>query len=306
MNKKLSAVVIDGNSLMYRMFYATANLAEYAIEHQMVPVNAVKLMIETGLKLQQSHYDYCLVAFDHDKKTLRHDLFADYKSGRKKMPEALVTQIPLIKEALNLLGFNIMSKEGIEADDLIGSFAKLMNNDNIHVDIYTSDKDMLQLVNNLTYVHLIKTGLSNVIIHTVDNFSNLTKGLQPQQIPDYKAIVGDKSDNLVGVKGIGEKTGLDLIKKYQNFDQIYLHLDELSPSIKDKFLSSKEVAELCKHLATIDDKIFNKDYVANDFLNHPIQIQSLKEFLKKYQINGLDKYFNQVNFSEQITLLEED
>lgn len=306
MNKKLSAVVIDGNSLMYRMFYATANLAEYAIEHHMVPVNAVKLMIETGFKLKQSHYDYCLVAFDHDKNTLRHDLYADYKSGRKKMPEALVTQIPLIKEALNLLGFNIMSKEGIEADDLIGSFTQLMNHENVHVDIYTSDKDMLQLVNDFTYVHLIKTGLSNIIIHTVDNFSNLTKGLQPQQIPDYKAIVGDKSDNLVGIKGIGEKIGLDLLKKYQTFDQIYLHLDELSPAIKAKFLSSKEVAELCKHLATIDDKIFNQDYVVNDFLNHPIQFQPLKAFLKKYQINGLDKYFNQVNFSEQISLLEED
>lgn len=302
MSKQKTAVVIDGNSLMYRMFYATSNLADYAIKNNLVPVNAVKLMIETGFKVKQANYDYCLVAFDHDKKTLRHDLFADYKSGRKKMPNELVVQIPLIKEALTLMGFNIMSKQGIEADDLIGSFCQLMNSNDVHVDIFTSDKDMLQLVNKYNYVHLVKTGLSNVVIHNDENFTNLTNGLKPYQICDYKAIVGDKSDNLVGVKGIGEKTGLDLIIKYGDLNNIYSNLDTLSDTIKNKFLASQETAFLCKKLAEIDKNVFNDGYACDDFINKQIQAAPLRQFLSVYKINGLDKYFH--NSIQQIELFK--
>lgn len=299
-NKK--AVVIDGNSLMYRMFYATYNLAEYAVNNNLIPINAVKLMIETCFKIKQLNYDYCFVAFDHDKRTIRHEVFQDYKLGRKKMPPELVTQIPLIKESLILLGFNILSLPGIEADDLIGSFSKLMNENKVLVDIYSSDKDMLQLVNSYNRVHLIKTGMSNTIIYTNENFSNLFYDLEPNQIPDYKGIVGDKSDNLVGVKGIGDKTGLKLIKNYKSLENIYENLEKLSSSERQKFENSKETAFMCKKLATIDINCLPSEYNVDYFSNKKINNKEVLEFLKKYKINGLNKYFEIEDEIKQINL----
>lgn len=284
-----TAVVLDGNSLMYRMFYATIKLSQYAVDNNLVPVNAVKLMLETCLKVRQSNYDYCLVAFDHGKKTFRHDIMAEYKEGRKEMPKELLMQIPLIKESLQLIGFNILSLEGIEADDIIGSFTKIMTDNKIHVDIYSSDKDMLQLVSDLSYVHLIKTGITNTTIYTINNFANLTAGLSPKQIPDYKGIVGDKSDNLSGVKGIGEKTGTDLIIKYHSLEDIYNNLDKLSLNLRDKFENYKQQALVCKSIATIKTTVLDGQLIDN-FVMKNIDQPSISNFLKKYKINGLTKY----------------
>lgn len=299
-NNKKRAVAIDGNSLMYRMFYATSNLADYAINNNLIPINAVKLMMEVCFKIRENNYDYCLVAFDHSKKTNRHDIFTDYKAGRKKMPNALVIQIPLIKESIKLIGFNIMCLEGIEADDLIGSFCKLMNQNNVHVDVFSSDKDMLQLVNENTYVHLVKTGLSNIVINTIDNFSNLNNGLTPKQIPDFKAIAGDKSDNLVGVNGIGDKTALSLILKYDNLENIFDHLNELSSKQQKKFEESKKISFMCKELATINMDLFIKNNSIVDFIINPIKQEEIRLFLQKYKINGLNKYLpnSQLNIFE--------
>lgn len=285
------AIVIDGNSLVYRMFYATFSLAEYSIKHNQQPVNALKLMIDTIFRLLKNNYSYCLIAFDFGKKTLRHDVYEEYKSGRKKMPDALVSQIPLIKEAMEYFGLNVMSMEGIEADDLIGSFSKLMSNNQISVDIYSSDKDMLQLVNEHVNVNLLKTGISDIVIHTLSNFSNLNYGLLPTQIVDFKGIVGDSSDNLPGVKGVGLKTCIKLLEKYQNLENIYENLNDLTEVNKNKFLNSRENAFLCKQLATIDCTIFNGKSI-NDFEFKTPNFNLLKAMIKKYHINGLDKHFS--------------
>lgn len=296
----MRAVVIDGNSLTYRMFYATYNLATYAIEHNFQPVNALKLMIETCFKIKENgNYDYCLVAFDHGKKTFRHETYSDYKAGRKSMPLELVSQMPLIQEALKLMGFNVTSKEGIEADDLIGSFCKIMNNASVTVDVFSSDKDMLQLVNNLTSVNLIKSGLSDIQINNLSNFAELNYGLEPKQIPDFKGIVGDSSDNLNGVKGIGIKTGVKLLLKYNSLEEVYNHLDDLTPVNKKKFMDSKEDAYMCKDLATINKEQFDNFNISN-FLFKPQQNSLLKQMLNKYKINGLNKYIKEDN--EQIDL----
>ena len=294
------AVVIDGNSLTYRMFYATYNLAQYAVEHNFQPVNALKLMLETCFKIKNvGNYDYCLIAFDYGKKTFRHETYQDYKAGRKSMPMELVTQMPLVQEGLKLMGYNVMSREGIEADDLIGSFCKVMNQDEISVDVYSSDKDMLQLVNQYTSVHLVKSGMSDVQVNTLANFAELNYGLLPQQIPDFKGIVGDSSDNLHGVKGIGLKTGIKLLEKYQTLENIYNHLDELTAVNQKKFMESKDCAYMCKDLATINTNQFG-DMKSNDFIFKPSDLRTLHGMVKKYKINGLEKYFNQVE--EQIDL----
>lgn len=293
------AIVIDGNSLVYRMFYATFSLAEYSINHNQQPVNALKLMIDTVFRLLKNNYTYGLVAFDHGKKTLRHDVYEEYKSGRKKMPDELVSQLPLIKEALEYMGMNIISQEGIEADDFIGSFAKLMSKNDIHVDIYSSDKDMLQLVDENIFVNIIKTGLSDIVINTISNFANLNYGLNPNQIVDYKGIVGDSSDNLPGVKGIGLKTCIKLLEKYNNLENIYENLNDLTPVNRQKFLDSRDSAFMCKKLATIDTSLFDNENI-NNFLFKKKNLSLLKSMIKKYNINGLDKYLD--NEVEQFKL----
>lgn len=296
-NKK--ALVIDGNSLMYRMFYATKNLADYAVMNNIIPVNAVKLMLETCLKLRNQNYDYCLVAFDHGKKTFRHNQFKEYKDGRQQMPIELVNQIPLIKKSLEMIGFKHIALQDYEADDLIGTFCNLMSKNSIHVDVYSSDKDMLQLVNDFTYVHLIKSGLTNIIINTVDNFSNLNFGLTPNQIIDYKAIVGDKSDNICGVKGVGEKTGIELLVKYKSLENIYKNLNLLSKSLQTKFIDSKENAEIFQKIIAINCNVQSDIFSEiENFKINQIDTNALKNFLHEYKIKNLEKYL----LSEQIKL----
>lgn len=288
--KVKKALVIDGNSLAYRAFYATFKQAEYALEHDMQPVNALKMMIDLCFKLKNTHeYEYCLVAFDHAKKNFRHEIFKDYKAGRRQTPDAMISQLPLINQALEYMGYNVLSLAGIEADDIIGSFCQLMNHDNIGVDIYSSDRDMLQLVNDLNAVCLTKTGLSEIQVNNLANFKFLNHDLLPNQIPDYKGIVGDKSDNLIGVKGIGETTGLKLLLKYQTLENIYNHLDELSQTVANKFLDAKETALMCKDLATIKKDALN-EFMIQDFSFKPQNNTMLKEMLTEYKIHGLDKY----------------
>ena len=294
------AVVIDGNSLTYRMFYATYNLAQYAVEHNFQPVNALKLMIDTCFKIKTTgNYEYCLIAFDYGKKTFRHETYEEYKAGRKSMPQELVTQMPLVQESLKLMGYNVLSREGIEADDLIGSFCKVMNLAEVHVDVYSSDKDMLQLVNQYNSIHLIKSGLTDMQINTLANFSELNYGLEPKQIPDFKGIVGDSSDNLHGVKGIGLKTGVKLLLKYHTLENIYDHLEDLTPVNQKKFSESKDSAYMCKELATINTDQFD-DKNTDDFKFKQPDLKTLYNMVKKYKISGLDKYFSSLD--EQIDL----
>ncbi|GAA5414575.1 5'-3' exonuclease [Ureaplasma ceti] len=289
----MKAVVIDGNSLTYRMFYATYNLAVYATEHNLYPVNALKLMMETCFKIKESgNYDYCLVAFDYGKKTFRHETFSDYKAGRKAMPQELVQQMPLIQEALQLMGFNVIKQEGIEADDFIGSFSKLMSENHVQVDVYSSDKDMLQLVNAFTSVYLIKSGLKDIQIHTLANFAELNYGLRPNQVPDFKGVVGDSSDNLAGVKGIGIKTGIKLLLKYDSLENIYNNLSELTVTNQKKFNESKEMALMCKQLATIDCQQLT-DLSVRDFEFKKVNNAALLQMMDQYKINGLKKYLKE-------------
>lgn len=288
-NKK--ALVIDGNSLMYRMFYATRKLAEYAVMNNIIPVNAVKLMLETCLKLRNQNYDYCLVAFDYGKKTFRHEQFKEYKDGRHQMPIELVNQIPLIKKSLEMIGFMHIALQDYEADDLIGTFCNLMSKNQIHVDVYSSDKDMLQLVNEYTYVHLIKSGLTNIVINTIDNFSNLNFGLKPNQIIDYKAIVGDKSDNICGIKGVGEKTGIELLIKYKSLENIYQNLNLLSKSLQTKFIESKEEAKIFQQIVAINCNVQSDIFSeVQNFKINQINTNALRQFLLEYKINNLEKY----------------
>jgi DNA polymerase-1 len=284
------AIVVDGNSLIYRAFYATLGQLEYYKSHNLPVVNALKLVLLIILKLiSTDEYAYALVAFDHQKKTLRHDTFAEYKVGRKPMPNDLITQLPLIKDAISLLGIHTMSLEGIEADDIIGSFVKKMNRENINVEIFSSDKDMMQLVNEHTIFNMFKTGISDIKRITLDNFSENFFGLYPQQVPDFKGISGDSSDNLCGVKGIGPQTASMLIRQYGSLEAIYDSLDKLNESQRNKFVTFKDNAFMCKQLSIIDNKVID-NIDMNNFIKKPIDKQALHDLIRKYYFKGFEKY----------------
>lgn len=193
---------------------------------------------------------------------------------------------------MEAMGIYCYSMEDYEADDLVGSFCKIMNHQNIGVDVYTSDKDLLQLVNKLTNLHLFKVGISTTQVYTFENFSQLFFGLQPNQIVDYKAIIGDGSDNYAGVKGIGPKTASNLLKKYQTVNNIYQHLDELAPAQKQKFIDCKKQADLCYKLATLKTHLFD-DQTIDTFIKKPLNLEQYKQIGQQLKINNFEKYVSE-------------
>lgn len=237
-------VLIDGNSLINRAFYAMPVLST----KKGVYTNAVYGFLNMFFKMQQDvKPDYVCVAFDLKAPTFRHKAYAEYKGTRKPMPEELRPQIPLLKEILKLMGVTYIEKEGIEADDIIGTIAK---NTNIMTYIYTGDKDSFQLVDHETTVYFTRRGVAEIDEYNEKNFKEKT-GINPVQIIDLKSLMGDASDNIPGVAGVGEKTALALVQKYGSLENVYNHIEEERGKLKEKLISSKDLAFLSKSLATI-------------------------------------------------------
>ncbi len=238
-------VLIDGNSLINRAFYAMPPLST----KDGVPTNAVYGFMNMFFKiLSDINPEYLCVAFDLKAPTFRHQLFSDYKGTRKPMPDDLRPQIPLLKDLLSLMNVKTMEKEGFEADDIIGTIAKSTS---VKTYIFTGDKDSLQLVDEETEVHFTKRGITDVDVYTIENFKEKTD-LIPSQIIELKALMGDSSDNIPGIPGIGEKTAKTLLSSYFNVDGVYSNVDAFSGKTKEKIIAGKDSAYLSRMLATID------------------------------------------------------
>lgn len=284
------AMVIDGNSLIYRVYWATFKMLPYYKEHNLIPTNAVNLFTKAVLTLlQRDNYDYCFVAFDHAKHTFRSEMLDEYKANRKPMPTELFVQLPMVHTFLDAMGIKHLSQEGFEADDLIGSYCKLMNDNQIQVDVFSSDKDMLQLVNELTSVNLFKVGVSETVRYEPSNFANLYFGLQPSQVVDYKAIVGDGSDNFPGIKGMGPKSAAELLKKYGSFANIYQNLSQLTAAQAQKFIDNKAKGELCYTIATIKKDLFTSKQV-DEFVKGNFDKQKFIDLANEYKLPSLLKH----------------
>lgn len=242
-------ILIDGNSLLNRAYYATKLLTT----KDGTPTNAVFGFIKLLLKIVGDiRPNYLIVAFDLKAPTFRHKIYDQYKGTRKPMPEDLVVQLPILKSLLKSMHIAICEKEGYEADDLIGTLSKKFPN--IHSIIITGDRDSYQLIDENTDVFITKTGVSELLKLTQENFKGLI-GYEPRQVVDMKALMGDSSDNIPGVSGVGEKTALSLITAYDNLDNLYEHLDELHESLKKKLVAGKESAYLSKTLAKIETQV---------------------------------------------------
>ncbi len=238
-------ILIDGNSLINRAFYAMPLLST----KNGIYTNAVYGFMNMFFKLiSEQSPSHVAVAFDMKAPTFRHKMFADYKGTRKPMPEELRPQIPLLKDLLKTMNVCVIEQEGIEADDIIGTIAKHTNIDTI---IVTGDKDSFQLVDSSTQIFFTRKGITETEIYNNSNFTEKT-GISPLQIIDLKSLMGDSSDNIPGIKGIGEKTALSLIQQYGSSENIYEHLSDFSGKLLEKISSDKEMCFLSKKLATIN------------------------------------------------------
>ncbi len=237
-------VLIDGNSLLNRAYYATPMFTSKSG----LPTNGIFGFVKLLLKIiSDKKPSYLAVAFDLHAPTFRHQMYADYKAGRKPMPEELVVQVPVLKELLSLMKIRICELEGYEADDIIGTLAKRFP---VQTYIYTGDRDAYQLVDDTTSVCYTRKGVSDILELSSRNFKEEI-GLMPEQIIDLKSLMGDKSDNIPGVTGIGEKSAYRLLEEYGSLDGVYDHLDEIKGVLSKKLSDHKQEAYFSRLLATI-------------------------------------------------------
>ena len=243
-------LLIDGNSLMFRAYYATAYTGNLMQSKSGLYTNAIFGFVNMIQKLVNSDVDKVFVAFDAGKQTFRHKQFDDYKGGRKPMPEEFKMQIPYIKQYLDIMNIKHFECLDYEADDLVCAYADLANNEENEVYIVSGDKDLLQLAKGNITVCLTKKGITELEEYTESNFKE-KMGFYSYQVPDYKGLVGDSSDNLPGIKGIGEKTALKLLDQYNSLENIIENVNELKGKVHDVILENKEVGLMCKMLATL-------------------------------------------------------
>ena len=238
-------VIIDGNSLFYRSFYALPLLTNANGEFS----NAVYgFAIQITKIINDIKPSHIVVAFDAGKHTFRNDLYNEYKATRKPMPTELRSQIKPLKEMLSLMNIKICEQAGVEGDDIVGTIAKRFSN--IETIIVTADRDTLQLIDDTTKVLFTKKGTSEVYIVDKEVLKR-DFGVTPSQIVDLKAIQGDKSDNIPGVAGIGEKGAHLLIEKFESLDGIYQNLNQITGKQKEHLINNKQEAYLSYQLAKI-------------------------------------------------------
>ena len=248
MNKKI--VLIDGHSILNRAFYGLPDMTTTKGEHTNAVLGFINIMFKI---LEEEKPDYLGVAFDTHHPTFRHEMFVEYKGTRKGMPDELREQVPVMKEVLKAMGVPILEKPGYEADDILGTLATRSEKAGDQVSVISGDRDLLQLASEKIKVRIPKTKktgteIEDYLAQDVMNMYHVT----PKQFIDLKGLMGDTSDNIPGVPGVGEKTAAKLIEAYQSIENIYEHIEEMAPGkVTNSLKENKELAFLSKQLATI-------------------------------------------------------
>ena len=235
-------LAIDGNSILNRAFYGIKLLTTKDGQY----TNGIYGFLNILIRLEQEIKPDCvLVAFDLKAKTFRHKLFDGYKAGRKGMPDELAQQMPVLKEILADLGYTIVTKEGFEADDILGTIAKSCSVRGDECYIATGDRDSLQLIDDNVHVALATTQMGKGHTQIMGREEVFEKyGLYPEKLIDLKALMGDTSDNIPGVKGVGEKTAVTLLQNFGSLDGVYENIDDakIKKGVREKLVNDREMA----------------------------------------------------------------
>ncbi|PID51771.1 MAG: DNA polymerase I [Candidatus Moraniibacteriota bacterium] len=246
-NTDKTLLLLDGNAIIHRAYHAIPPLSS----DDGVQTNAVFGFTSTLLTvLEKFHPDYIIATFDVPGKTFRHDMYDAYKATRKETPEDLIPQFDLVKDVVKSLGITIVEKKGYEADDVIGTLAAQASKAHLNTIIVTGDKDTLQLVDDYVRVFTMSRGIHDMVFYDADMVKE-KMGVDVAQIVDYKGLRGDSSDNIPGVKGVGEKTAVTLLETYRDLEDIYDHIDECKGAVQKKLIQDKENAFLSRTLGTI-------------------------------------------------------
>ena len=274
-------IMIDGNNLLFRSYYATAYSGNFMKNSKNFPTNAIYGLVNMINKiLDEEKPNYVIVAFDRGK-TFRHEKYDNYKGGRIETPDELKKQFPIAKEVISAMGLKWYDIDNYEADDIIGTFSTYCDNENIKGTIISSDKDLLQLINEDVDVKLLKSG-GEAIRYNEETFEN-DYGIKPINIVDLKALMGDSSDNIPGVKGIGEKGALKLLQEYKTLDGIYENIEDIKGKTKEKLMQDKENAYFSYELATIYKEV-------------PLEINLEDTYYEGPNIEELNKIYNELEF----------
>ncbi len=296
-------ILVDGNNLLFRSYYATSYSGVIMKNSKGFPTNGLYGFINMINKIiEEEKPNYILVAFDKGK-TFRHEKYSEYKAGRREMPEELKLQFPKAKEVLDAMGIKHFEIDNYEADDIIGTLAKTVDmEDKFIATIISSDKDLLQLISKEVEVKLLKT--KGFIRFDEKTFKD-TYGTTPIHMIDLKALMGDASDHIQGVKGIGEKTAINLLTKYQSLDNVYEHLNEIGGKTKEKLEQGKDDAYMSYDLATIYKEV-PIPFSLEDCIYKGMNIKDYKDILEELEFKSLLKKINFEREEQQTLNLDED
>jgi DNA polymerase-1 len=284
--KKETILLIDGSGLVFRAFYALPPLTALDGTH----VNAVYGFANMIQKLMERFKpEYVAVAFDLKGPTFRHKEYKEYKATRKKAPDELLNQFAVVKEFCDRFGLSRFEQEGFEADDLVGTMAKLAEEAGYNVEIITGDKDYLQLVTEITTVHLTRRGITELESYNPEALDE-KYGLTAEQFLELKGLMGDPSDNIPGVPGVGEKTGIKLLKAYGTIDGVYENLDQLKGKMKEKIEANHVQALMSLRLSRIINDV-QMDFKWEDLKQEVPDDEALYQLYKKLNFKSLMKKF---------------
>lgn len=282
-------LLVDGMALLFRGFYATSYSGNFMKTSKGVPTNGVFQFLRYFLDgIEEFEPTHVICCWDMGSKTFRTELFDDYKANRSAPPEELIPQFSLVREVVDAFDIPSIGIVNYEADDIIGTLAKKYAEE-ARVTIQTGDYDMLQLVDNNIEVAIMKKGIGNYDVYDKANFLE-KKGLQPEQITEFKGFTGDSADNYPGIKGIGEKTATRLLQEHRTFEEILLAIATLTPGLRKKIEENQEMFHLSKQLAEIKCDLALEFNLHDAFLH--IDKEKVLQTLDSFEISrrSVEKY----------------
>lgn len=306
-DKKKQLFLIDGTALIYRSYYAM--MRNPLITSDGRPTGAVFGFVSTVLSLlERENPDYFAIVFDVGKPTFRHERYELYKANRKPPPDDLIPQFPIIEDVTKAMNIPVFSQVGVEADDILATFAEMLKGSDVYTFIVSSDKDLMQLVNeNLSMCNLRKMGMASEIIDSRAVEEKM--GVPPDRVLDLLALMGDSSDNIPGVRGIGPKTAAKLLQEYGSFEGVFEHVEEVKGKNRERLIEDKEKAELSRELATLKTDV-ELSAELKDLIRKPMDAQTVEAIFRDLEffslIPKIQQFVEQIKENEKPNLTKKD